>query len=83
MESKVSEKQCALTAAFLAAAALWVSGLTGCGISTGDGFVMGSTGYLAEYNKSIGKEARATTKKEISDSDRAEMNAFLERNYGR
>ena len=32
-------------------AAMIAAALTGCGISTPGGYVMGTTGYLAEYNR--------------------------------
>lgn len=48
--------------------------LSGCGVSAG-GFVAGTTGYLREYNRGRSSEV-------ITDSERAEMTAWLSRNYG-
>lgn len=54
--------------------------LVGCGVSAG-GFVFGTTGFLREHNRVRSfDQARLP---EISNRDRAEMNAFLEREYGK
>lgn len=76
---RVNENRCALLAAAITAGIVWLAGLSGCGVSAGP-VTIGTTGFLQEVNKGRGLGA---TKKEISDSDRAEMNAFLEGEYGR
>lgn len=51
---------CCFVAAFVAAS------LTGCGLSTGGGFVVGTTGYLHEFNRTHAAEVTAAERKQLS-----------------
>lgn len=78
-EAKVSENQCALLAAAITAGILWLTGTTGCGFTAGP-VTMGTTGFLHEVN--AGKRPQSAKLETIRPEERAEMNAFLEKEYG-
>lgn len=58
-------------------AALIAAGCTGCGVSTGGGFVVGTTGYLQEFNRG---QRQAAVGENITQSDRSELAALVQRN---
>lgn len=57
-----------LIGCFLAAFA--AASLSACGVSTPGGYVLGTTGYLAEYNRG--------SKVEISSADRRKLDQLVE-----
>jgi len=52
---------------------------TACGVSTGDGFVMGSTSFLAEANRGYLSKRKQQPLEEHTQQDRQELASLVTR----